>query len=695
MKQHSLKQNAGFNLIQISILLTVASLIMVAVLPSPQTQLRANATSVGSMYKLLTALRAYQIVNGNLPCPADPTQPIGSTNYGVAATNTGSTGNCVGGSVNAAYADSTQHIAIGMLPVRALQLPDAAALDGYGRNITYAVDTSATGCWASSSLPGAITVNDNGNNQSTVAALISHGQDGYGAWLPLQGTGSSAPRFDNGSTDPAQADNAQVQHGGGLTANGAGQFASFIIKPATSTFDDNIVYRSSQWNLNALPLKNGMPAITPPANGTYSAGQVLIFTLNYPGAVTVTGTPRLDLSALGTGTIGTSNRAYATYKSGSGTSALTFSYTVQSSDSAPTSGLSMTPGVDLNAGTISGSPCFFAPDLSKVLIGGNLWVADFSNNRVLEVSLSGTFLNGYGAGYNGIGGTVGSSGSADGKFNQPASAIVDNSGNIWVADQGNSRIQKLSSSGQWLMTIGGSPTTDTCAGTYATPTTCNMLPGYAHCCAPNAASCTCTNSAGGVNGQFDTGGNIPQQLALDNSGNLWATDWGNKRVMEFNATTGAWMKSIGGLPGYPTGLAFDQSGSLWVTTPSNQSISKCDPVGGTCTTYGTGVFGGGNAASDYVAVDSSGTIWAVDQSGNKLQKFNTSGVNTGSLAETNPNGAAFDSSGNLWISLDSSNTVIQVNPSNGTVLQTVGTGSAGTGTNPVQFNVPQSLFIGR
>jgi hypothetical protein len=250
---------AGFNLIQISILLTVASLVMVAVLPSPQSAVKNNATSVVKMNAILTALRQYQAATGVLPCPADPTQPIGSNTYGVASSNTGTTNNCVTGTApNAAYADSTNHIAIGMVPVASLGLSYDYALDGYGRDITYAVDTNATAfpssfCTAPNIWPGAITVNDNGNIHNTVAALVSHGQDGYGAWLPLQGTSGTASRFNTGSTDTSQADNAQVAHGGGLTANGAGQFQSFIIKPATSTFDDNVVYKSTQWNLNAMP----------------------------------------------------------------------------------------------------------------------------------------------------------------------------------------------------------------------------------------------------------------------------------------------------------------------------------------------------------------------------------------------------------------------------------------------------------
>ena len=52
--------------------------------------------------------------------------------------------------------------------------------------------------------------------------------------------------------------------------------------------------------------------------GDYDSGKVLTLTLNMSEAVTVTGTPTLTLNDGGT----------ATYISGSGTNALTFSYTV-------------------------------------------------------------------------------------------------------------------------------------------------------------------------------------------------------------------------------------------------------------------------------------------------------------------------------------------------------------------------------
>ena len=66
-------------------------------------------------------------------------------------------------------------------------------------------------------------------------------------------------------------------------------------------------------------------SVTGPANGTYRTGQNLDFTVNFNEPVTVTGTPIISL------TIGSTTR-FASYVSGSGTSALVFRYTIQAGD---------------------------------------------------------------------------------------------------------------------------------------------------------------------------------------------------------------------------------------------------------------------------------------------------------------------------------------------------------------------------
>lgn len=88
-------------------------------------------------------------------------------------------------------------------------------------------------------------------------------------------------------------------------------------------------------------------SVSVPANATYSSGQNLDFTVNTDENVTVNtggGTPRIAL------TIGATTR-YATYVSGSGTSALLFRYTVDISD-GDSDGIAVAGSLDLNSGTI-------------------------------------------------------------------------------------------------------------------------------------------------------------------------------------------------------------------------------------------------------------------------------------------------------------------------------------------------------
>jgi len=353
----------GFTLIQISILLTVAALVLVTLLPSTQTVLTANTATTTKMNTILAALRQFQAEYGRLPCPADASLPISGTNYGVEAQNPGTSTNCSGGNPAANYTDTTNKVAIGMVPVRALALSNDYALDAYGRDITYAVDTNATTLgWSSISLTGQIVVADNGANNNTVVALISHGADGHGAWLPLPGTSGTASRLNAGSGDHDQHYvNAHAINPSGfpanystlntLVANSESTTSTFVNKVPTNTYDDLVVYKSLLWNINNIPA--AVPQITsvsPPANGAYTLGNILTFTVTYNMAVTVntfsgTHIPRLDLTFA-------SGTRYATYQGTSGTNGniLTFSYTIAAGDSSPT-GISVAP-VDTNGGTI-------------------------------------------------------------------------------------------------------------------------------------------------------------------------------------------------------------------------------------------------------------------------------------------------------------------------------------------------------
>ncbi|ABS06337.1 putative Ig domain-containing protein [Shewanella baltica] len=81
------------------------------------------------------------------------------------------------------------------------------------------------------------------------------------------------------------------------------------------------------------------------ANGTYKVGNVISVQVNFDEAVLVTGTPQLTLET------GTTDRTI-NYASGSNSSTLTFSYTVQSGDTSADLDYVATNSLMLNSGTI-------------------------------------------------------------------------------------------------------------------------------------------------------------------------------------------------------------------------------------------------------------------------------------------------------------------------------------------------------
>lgn len=74
-----------------------------------------------------------------------------------------------------------------------------------------------------------------------------------------------------------------------------------------------------------------------------------------------------------------------------------------------------------------------------------IYVADFARDEVLLFDLSGSFLSSFGG-----------TGKGQGQFRGPSSLFIDASGNIFVADSGNARIQKFNSLGKFILEFQGS-----------------------------------------------------------------------------------------------------------------------------------------------------------------------------------------------------------------------------------------------
>jgi sugar lactone lactonase YvrE len=159
-----------------------------------------------------------------------------------------------------------------------------------------------------------------------------------------------------------------------------------------------------------------------------------------------------------------------------------------------------------------------------------------------------------------IAGKRGVSGSADGldtaaRFNLPESVAVDASGNIYVADNGNNEIRKVTPAGL-VSTLAGNGT------------------------------------AGKSNGKGSGATfNSPFGLAVDASGNIYVADSGNNLIRKItpDATVstfaGSGSKGAGDANGVqatfntPAGLAIDASGNLYVSDENNNIIRKITPSG--------------------------------------------------------------------------------------------------------------------
>lgn len=82
------------------------------------------------------------------------------------------------------------------------------------------------------------------------------------------------------------------------------------------------------------------------------------------------------------------------------------------------------------SGTGHGRPC--TPEGGLAVDGqGNIYVADTGNNRIDKLAPDGTLLAEWGT-----------KGTAPGQFDGPRGVAVDSQGNLCVADSGNDRIQK-------------------------------------------------------------------------------------------------------------------------------------------------------------------------------------------------------------------------------------------------------------
>jgi hypothetical protein len=325
----------------------------------------------------------------------------------------------------------------------------------------------------------------------------------------------------------------------------------------------------------------------------------------------------------------------------------------------------------------------------------NLYVADYGNRRIRKISPAYVVTTLAGSG---------SSGSTDGtgvgaSFAQPNSIAVDEEMNVYVADNGNHRIRKITSAGV-VTTLAGSSQ------------------GY--------------QDGTGTNARF----NLPAGVAVDSVGSVYVADTGNHRIRKI-PSTGLVTTLAGSSQGYqdgtgtnaqfnnPSGVAVDSSGNVYVADTGNNRIRKITPAGLVSTFAGDGTSGstdgnGTNASFNQptrLAVDSTGNLY-VNES-HRIRKITPAGLvstlagssqgyqdGTGTNAQfNNPTGVSVDSTGILHLT-DSGNHGIRrigtLPPAQVPLLSTLVMNYAGRGvegfadgfgSTNIYFNRPQGLAI--
>jgi sugar lactone lactonase YvrE len=363
-------------------------------------------------------------------------------------------------------------------------------------------------------------------------------------------------------------------------------------------------------------------------------------------------------------------------------------------------------GIASTAGSADGtgtSSRFNGPGGMAADQAGNLYVADSRNHTIRKVTPAGVVTT--------LAGTAGAFGSDDGlgataRFNAPSSVAVDGTGNLYVADYGNSTIRKITPAG----------VVTTLAGTAGR-----------------------AGSADGTGGAASFG--LLKGIAVDSMGNVYVTDTsGLSRVISGptirKITPGGIVTTLAGMAGFegsadgtgasarfsnPSGIAIDGAGNLYVGDTNNSTIRKITPVGVVTTLAGTA--GGWDSVDDIgaaasfrnpggVAVDVAGNVYVADTYNATIRKITSAGVvstlvgavslggavdGTGAAARFNsPFGVTADRLGNVYVSDYLSHTIRKIMPG-GVVTTLAGTahvsGSADGMGASARFNFPADVAV--
>jgi DNA-binding beta-propeller fold protein YncE len=223
----------------------------------------------------------------------------------------------------------------------------------------------------------------------------------------------------------------------------------------------------------------------------------------------------------------------------------------------------------------SGESKFNLPWGIAVDENANVYVADSGNDRIQKFSSTGEFLLEWGQ-----------RGVADLEFHEPSGIAASPTGHIYVADSRNNRIQKFTSLGEHRLTWG---------------------------------------TVGLGDGQFER----PQGIAVSQTGGaLYIVESQTNRVQEFADATYIRTFDFPDLGAFEArGGAVDADGNVYMVNYSGGLVYRLAGDGSIAQTFGSPGSGNGQFSGPYdVAVGADGNLFVVDRGNNRIQVLDKNGA---------------------------------------------------------------------
>ena len=279
---------------------------------------------------------------------------------------------------------------------------------------------------------------------------------------------------------------------------------------------------------------------------------------------------------------------------------------------------------------------------------GDLYIADQSNNRVVEVAVSahsqwGTTMAANdiytvaGTGASGLGAdSVAATSSA---LSEPSEAAVGPDGNLYISDSANNRVQVVAAA----------------SGSYWGHPGSSVTANYVYTVAGSASGTEGTNGDQGAAGSSYL--YFPAGLAFSSSGNLYVADYSNSRVQEVALANGTYFGQAMNADDIYT-IAGSSSGSWGYS--GNGGLATSAQLAGAMgvASVPSGALYIADYGNDRVAVvpSTSGTYWGQSMSANDI--YNVAGPGSASTANDSaqatdsgidgPAGVVADASGNVY-----------------------------------------------